>query len=161
MGVGKSTIAKQLAIKLRRPFIDLDQYIELQEGRSILQIFEEEGEGSFRELEFEAIQQLMQRDNAVIALGGGTLSHHDLHRKLRSKGLLVYLEASPEFLSKRLASEIEQRPLLQDKENLLEFIDSHLEEREPAYLNAQIRVNVEEKSSEEITAFIHGYMDMF
>ena len=162
MGVGKSVVAQRLAELLSLPLIDLDAHIEKEKGKSIFHIFKEEGEATFREYEKEAILLLLERDNCIVALGGGSINHNKLDARIRSKAFLIYLKASPEFLSARLKSEKKKRPViahLADQE-LDAFIESHLQEREKGYLNAQISIDVEGKSLDEIANYLKDYFDL-
>lgn len=162
MGVGKSTVAKEVAMYLKCPFIDLDAFIEYKEGKTISSIFEMEGEAKFRDLEYSQIQEILKKEDQVIALGGGSLSHHNLHQRIRKSALLIYLEADSPFLFERLNSDKEHRPLISHMENtdLKLFIDEQLFERESQYLNAQLRVNVQNKSTGEIVSLILEYLEM-
>lgn len=162
MGVGKSTVAKELARRLRYPFIDLDAYIEYKTESSISSLFQTKGEDHFRDLEYSFLQEILKNDDQVIALGGGSLTHHSLDRSLRKKALLIYLEADAEFLYDRLVSEKDHRPLIADKSDaeLSVFINEQISERENQYLNAQLRINVKDKSKEEIASFVEEYLQM-
>lgn len=162
MGVGKSTVAKALAMSLKRPFTDLDSYIEYKTGKSIAELFESAGEAHFRDLEYTYIQELLSKENQVIALGGGSLTHHNLHQRIRKSALLVYLEADSPFLFERLKKEKASRPLIAKRKDdeLSSFIDEQLALREAQYLNAQLRINVQGKDPQEIIAFISEYLEM-
>ena len=72
MGSGKSTAGKKLASRMGFQCIDLDQYIELKSGKSISQIFEDDGENMFRELEKKYLQELAKQTHTIISTGGGT-----------------------------------------------------------------------------------------
>lgn len=163
MGAGKSTIGKALAQQRSMPYIDLDSYIERRVALSISRIFEVYGEDYFRNEEFYAITDLFQLDNAIIGLGGGSLTHHNLAAKIRNNGLLIYLEAKPDFLYSRLKEEKNTRPLLAElnESELLKFIEEQLEKRTATYQKAQFKLNVENKSIEEITATLNNYLDLF
>lgn len=163
MGVGKSTVGKGLAEQRSMLFIDLDTYIEKRVAMPISRIFELYGEDYFRIEEFNAITDLFQLDNCIIALGGGSLTHHNLATKIRGNGLLIYLEASPDFLQSRLMLEKSNRPLIADlnENELLNFIEKQLEKRKETYQKAQFKLNVEQKSIEEITATLNTYLDLF
>jgi shikimate kinase len=163
MGVGKSTVAKRLAQLKNMSFVDLDAYIEKDNDMSITALFETKGEEYFRKEEFRACMSLLDEDNTVVALGGGSLEYPNLLQRIRNKALVVYLEASAEFLYDRLKNEASTRPLiagLADDERL-KFIQQHLEKRAVNYEKAQLKLNVENKSVDEIAKTINGYLDLF
>lgn len=110
MGAGKSTVGPALAAHLGRPFVDTDAEIEREAGASVSAIFEREGEAEFRRRERLAIDAAAQGP-AVVALGGGALAQPGALERLRERGVLVYLKASPEVLLARLG-DCRNRPLL-------------------------------------------------
>ena len=112
MGVGKSTVGALLADALGRGFVDTDREIERMTGRNVAQIFEQEGEARFRELERAAIEETLERTpSAVIALGGGAIVQPGMLARLKGRGLIIYLRATPEALSNRIGDSA-SRPLL-------------------------------------------------
>ena len=117
MGTGKSTIGELLTEKLDYPFVDLDEKIENSAGKSITEIFENDGEENFRNLESE---QLRSYSNSVIACGGGIIIREENRTFMKENGKAVLLIASIPELSKRLM-ESDSRPLLagEKKEELL------------------------------------------
>ena len=112
MGSGKSTVGKELAKQLNLPFIDSDEVIEKQQGKSIIQIFDEAGESTFRKMEQDFISGLQNLEAAVIAVGGGMPCFEDNIDKLRENGTVFYLNTSLMTLTQRLMNERENRPLL-------------------------------------------------
>ncbi len=112
MGVGKSTVGALLAEVLDRGFIDTDREIERMTGRNVAQIFEQDGEARFRELERAAIEKTFERTpSAVFALGGGAIVQPGMLDRLKSRGPIIYLRATPEALSDRIGDGA-SRPLL-------------------------------------------------
>ena len=109
-GVGKSTIGKELATKLSYDFIDLDLYIEEFMNKKISDIFSEFGEDFFRELEKKALKDMLEKDNIVIACGGGIIKNKT--NKELMEGLKVYLTAPIEFISERINNSTIERPLM-------------------------------------------------
>ena len=138
MGVGKSTIGAMLARQLGREFIDTDREIEREAGYSVAQIFEEQGEAAFRDLERQAIRGA-EAGNAVVALGGGAMAQPGAAERLRASGLVVYLAATPDQLLKRIEKP-ESRPLLAglDREQRRKRLAELLAEREPCYRQAAL-----------------------
>ena len=113
MGVGKTAVGKVLAEKLGRSFVELDSLIEQKAGKSIPEIFQQEGEIAFRELEMRVTEEIANKKKAVIACGGGIVLNKINIDRLRKSSRIVYLTASPEVMLKRVSSEEGQRPLLE------------------------------------------------
>lgn len=112
MGAGKTTVGKELARALAMTFVDSDHEIERRTGAKIPLIFELEGEAGFRARERQAIDELTQGQNIVLATGGGAVLDPDNRRHLRERGVVVYLRGSVDQLIKRTAKD-RNRPLLQ------------------------------------------------
>ncbi|MEQ8663379.1 MAG: shikimate kinase AroK [Gammaproteobacteria bacterium] len=131
MGTGKTTIGAQLARQLGYAFVDADQEIERRTGASVALIFDVEGEAGFRERERRMIDELTQRDDIVLATGGGAVLAEENRRCLAERGLVVYLRTSVDTLLKRMRFDT-SRPLLQtaDPEQTLRDI---IAVREPLY----------------------------
>lgn len=150
MGSGKTAMGKLLAKNLSLSFIDLDAYIENKYHKSISQIFEEEGEASFREKERACLYEVADFEDVVISTGGGTPCFFDNMDYMNSRGETIYLKLQPEHLQQRLSSsKTNVRPLVKNKtgDELLEYITHLLEIREPFYLQSK---KVVEGSDEEI-----------
>ncbi|MGR8918659.1 MAG: shikimate kinase [Gammaproteobacteria bacterium] len=111
MGTGKTTIGSQLARSLRYQFIDADQELEKRTGASIALIFDVEGESGFREREARLIDELTQRDETVLATGGGAILDANSRRRLEQRGFVVYLKSDVETLVERTRFD-NSRPLL-------------------------------------------------
>ncbi len=131
MGAGKTTVGRALAKKLDKQFIDSDHEIEARSGVSIPVIFEIEGEAGFRQREAEVIRNLTERENIVLATGGGAILRLENRELLRSRGTVVYLRADINQILQRTAKD-KNRPLLQtaDPRQKLEQLSR---EREPLY----------------------------
>ena len=134
MGSGKTSVGKEIAKMRGMSFIDLDDYIEKKEGRSIREIFEFESEEYFRNLETKTIKSLFKLSNTVISTGGGSVLRKENRDNLRKLGEIVYLKADVDTLVDRLKGD-ESRPLLQaeSEEELRKRISSMLESRNPYY----------------------------
>ncbi len=156
MGCGKSTLGKKLAKKLNIPFIDSDTEIESHFQKSIGELFAEYGESHFRELEREYIEALDLREDFVLATGGGMPCFGENLNRLKDIGTTFYLERSAKELAHRLANAKTQRPLISglEKEELLEFIEDKLQEREEYYKKAKVILSREEQSPEGIMSFL-------
>lgn len=157
MGSGKSTLGKKLANKLEVPFIDSDSEIEAHFQKSIGELFAEHGESHFREIEREYIEALDLRDDFVLATGGGMPCFGDNMERLNEIGTTFYLERSPKELTHRLANAKTQRPLIAglNKEELLEYIEKKLQDREEYYKKAQIILSREEQTPDAILSLLH------
>ena len=116
MGSGKSSIGRRLAKRLGCPLIDLDDYIVEKAGKSIPEIFTEQGEEAFRDMESEVLREVLGQP-AVIATGGGAIMREENRRLLKLHPPLIWLKASPEFLAKRIDGDT-NRPLIAPGETL-------------------------------------------
>ena len=159
MGAGKTTIGKQLAQALGMTFGDSDQEIQRRTGVDIPTIFEYEGEEGFRQREQQAIDDLTQVDNQVLATGGGAILRAENRQHLSARGIVVFLACSPEQQFERTYRD-RNRPLLQT-EDPLERLKTLMAEREPLYLStADYTVSTEGRSAatvaNEILERLHG-----
>ena len=135
MGSGKTAVGQHLAIKLDRSFIETDLLIEQRAGKTIPEIFQQDGEISFRDLEIEVIKDIAKRENGVIACGGGAVLNKINMDRLRENATMIYLTASPEIILKRVSTTANQRPLL-DVDNPALAIRELLKSRDPFYEQA-------------------------
>ena len=129
MGAGKSSLGKLLASRLGYAFFDLDKEIESFSGRTINEIFLQDGEIAFRRLEHRVLKQLVKNDleNSVVSLGGGTILQPQNRKLLELKSFYkIFLDVTVSQLYKRLKKEKSQRPLLKDisEEDLPGFIEA-------------------------------------
>ena len=131
MGSGKTTIGRHLAKQVHKQFVDSDQEIEKRTGAAISLIFEIEGEAGFRERESKIIEELTQRNNIVLATGGGAILGEDNRRALRRSGTVVYLHTPIETQLKRTTNS-KHRPLLLT-DDPAEILRSLMAVREPLY----------------------------
>lgn len=137
-GSGKSTIGRKVADSLSLPFIDLDQLIEQREGKSIPEIFSNQGEDYFRERESAILRELSSNDeNYVMATGGGAPCFHSNIDVLNQSGLTVFLDVDVEILLDRVSHAL-NRPLLGDKSNQHARLQQLYESRREYYLKAKI-----------------------
>ena len=109
-GVGRSTVGKELALKLEYDFIDLDLYIEELMNKKIPDIFNEFGEDFFRELEKKALNNMLEKENVVVSCGGGIIK--DKSNKDLMHGVCIYLTAPLELISDRINNSNIDRPLM-------------------------------------------------
>ncbi|UCC90834.1 MAG: shikimate kinase [Dehalococcoidia bacterium] len=135
MGTGKTAVGKALAERLDKKFIELDSLIERKAGKTIPEIFNQDGEIAFRELEIEVTKEVAEKKNAVIACGGGVVLNKINIDRLRKESLIVYLTASPKIILKRTSNDTEERPLLKVANPTL-TIQELLRFRKPFYERA-------------------------
>jgi shikimate kinase len=149
MGSGKSTVGRKLADRLGWDFFDLDDDIEKKAGKTIAEIFEEDGEEAFRDIEREALAErvhLVQSGHAmVLALGGGACVTDTCMERLSNNGVTIYLDCDFETIEARVA-QFEHRPLTRDPARFRALF----EERQPKYVMAEHRVNGALESPEEV-----------
>ena len=151
MGTGKTAVGRVLAEKLGKKFIELDWLIEQKAGKSIPEIFEQDGEIAFREREIEATKEVSKSKNSVIACGGGIVLNKINIDRLSESSRIVYLTASPRAILDRVSTEEGQRPLL-EVENPILIIRELLRFRKPFYERASdITINTSKLSIESIT----------
>jgi shikimate kinase len=143
MGSGKSTAGRKLALSLGWKFIDLDRKIEEFAGKTIPDIFEQDGESHFRMIESEILQKVGSFTETIVSTGGGTPCHDDNMEYMLSTGLTVYLKMTPEQLARRLQKSSGERPLIKNvpDEHLETFIEKMLTKREKWYGRASLIVD--------------------
>lgn len=132
MGAGKSTVGRLVAEKLNYQFVDSDHEIEARTGATIPMIFDIEGESGFREREEHMVDELTQRNEVVLATGGGVVEREVNRQHLRSRGFVVYLKSPVESLIQRTKHD-RNRPLLQT-ENPAKVLTDLMTKREPWYI---------------------------
>jgi len=158
MGSGKTEIGVTLSKNLTMKCIDLDQYIQDQEGFSINELFEKKGDIYFRKIESKYLLEVINEDNCIISLGGGTPCYHENYKIFNDKNnISFYLKYSRKKLSERLFAIKKNRPLIskfKSKEKLLEFISKHLFERELYYSMAENILDCDDKTIDQIINLI-------
>lgn len=132
MGAGKSTVGIRLARRLDRAFIDVDRELESRLGVDIPTVFDLEGEDGFRRREAQLIDELTDRHDLILATGGGAVLQPANRQALSSRGLVVYLRATPADLWQRLRRD-KYRPLLKADNPRQRVIDL-VEQRDPLYM---------------------------
>ncbi|MCB0835704.1 MAG: shikimate kinase [Bacteroidetes bacterium] len=150
MGAGKSTLGKMAARQWNWTFIDLDDIIESREGKTIPEIFSDQGEDAFRHAETEALKAVDQmiQGPTIIAAGGGTPCFGTNMEIMNQKGITVYLKPDPETLIERLWYQKDYRPMIKDvpEEEFPNFIKSLLAKREESYQKAEYTLEDEQIS---------------
>lgn len=144
MGAGKTTIGRKLAMKMGMTFYDLDWYIEARFHKKIPQIFEEEGEERFRDIERRMLHEVAEMEDVVIACGGGTPCFNGNMEYMNSMADTVFLNADIEAIKGHLTMGKSIRPLIQGRspEELEAYIRESLSERMPYYTKAKHVVDI-------------------
>jgi shikimate kinase len=144
MGAGKTSVGKVLAELSGKKLVEVDSIITLKAGKSISQIFREDGEITFREMEIEVIKEIASGSNQIIDCGGGVVLNRINIDRLKNTSIIVWLKASSDAVAKRTASDGNGRPLLR-KKNTAQEIQALLKSREPLYeMAADIQVDSSE-----------------
>lgn len=152
MGTGKTTVAPILAKKLGLNTIEMDDLIVKKAGKSIEQIFKEDGEKTFRELEAQTAMELKDVDNAIISTGGGVITNKNILENLKDNSIIIELFASFDTILKRISPKI-PRPLFEDKEEAKELYDYRL----PLYKSfASINIATDNKTIDQVVDEIIG-----
>ena len=156
MGSGKTSVGKRLASKLGWTFHDADNVIEAVSGKSIPEIFPEQGEEGFRKIEAKAVEHLSRSRRSVIGLGGGALETLESREIIAESGTLVWLNVTPKIAAQRLTRS-RNRPLIAgaqsagDIENELQAI---LNQREANYAVADLTLELGKETPGEITSLL-------
>lgn len=153
MGCGKSTVGPLLAKRIGAKFVDVDQYIVRQAGRTIPEIFATEGESGFRQRETEALREILALPPHVIAAGGGLIERAENRQMLRESARCVWLRVPIETLLARVGDDA-NRPLLQNDPGFVRARKLYAS-REPLYAEADLHIDASrspEQSVETIMA---------
>jgi shikimate kinase len=148
---GKTTLGRNVARRLHLSFVDTDRYIEELAGRSIPEIFRNDGEARFRELEREAIDDIMRRRNQVVSTGGGAFVDPENRRRLREGNLVIHLQVRPETVVDRLRNSRSGRPRpLLDSPDPLGRVVQLMADRREAYSAAHVTIGVDDRTRYEL-----------
>jgi shikimate kinase len=143
MGSGKTTVGRKLADHLGWEFVDVDDVIEAQERAKVADIFEQRGEAEFRRLETDVIRSWTRRIErghpAVVALGGGAFVQPESFDLLANHGISIWLDCPFETIQKRIADEVDNRPLARGREALHKLY----QDRREGYGRADYTVNAD------------------
>lgn len=148
MGTGKTSVGRLVAEQLRFDYLDTDELIQSATGKTITEIFEQDGEASFRKLEEQIVEELSAKTETVISTGGGLPANPNNLARLKTHALVVCLWASPGKIWERVKNQT-HRPLLQNP-NPQEKIRELLAARESFYKQADVLLNTELRSLREV-----------
>lgn len=148
MGTGKTTVGRELAKRKKWRFVDLDELIELREGKVIPDIFSKKGEPYFRILEKKVLKEVSREEKFVVACGGGVVINKENIKTMKESGVIICLKADPSVILKR-TSRASNRPLL-NVDNPKERIELLLKLRAPYYAMANRCINTSKLSIKEI-----------
>ncbi len=152
MGTGKTSVGKRLAEQLGWTFADMDELIVQREGKSIADLFAQDGEPYFRKLEKTLVAELALGEHQVISTGGGVVLDPENIRRFQSCGLCVCLRANEATILKRV-QENTQRPLLEQGEKT-DRIRALLQQRQPLYNTIPVQIDTTSHSVEEIVRML-------
>ena len=160
MGAGKTLIGKSLSKKINYEFYDLDNYLEIKEGKKVSEIFNQKNEVYFRKIENKYLNQLSSKnEKKIISTGGGTPCFKNNLNIIQdtSDSLSIYLKANVNTLVERLKNSITKRPLilhLNDDQELRDFITKHLFERSFYYEKSDIKIKTDDLELNDIVKLI-------
>lgn len=156
MGTGKTVVGKELAARMKRDFIDLDEVIEKKEKRSIAEIFEKEAEPYFRRVEKKTLAEFSRKDNLIISCGGGIVKDEENIKRMKETGKIICLSAKPEIILKRTKG-YKHRPLLNVAEPQKK-IESLLSARGPFYARSDKTIDTSTLSVKEVVDRIREFL---
>ncbi|QOY38781.2 shikimate kinase [Anaerobacillus isosaccharinicus] len=146
MGAGKTTVGKLLSEQLKIPVIDTDLYIERIKNKKVSEIFQEDGEAKFRDLETESLQEICKQNQAIITTGGGIILREQNRQLMKQQGKVIFLYCDIEETTRRLAKD-NSRPLFNAD---LEENKKRFEARLPLYREADYVIDTTSKTVEQI-----------
>ena len=158
MGAGKTSVGRQLASQMNRPFVDTDIESEYSAGLRISDIFEIYGEPTFRELEEKVVARVLKApEPSIIATGGGAYMSELSQKNIAKHGISIWLNASLDTLMKRIVTTA-HRPILQkgDRRATLETL---IEKRYPIYARADIHIDVDKSTASTMAKRIRKKLD--
>jgi shikimate kinase len=160
MGSGKSYWTKKMAKWIKSAGYDLDDLIEMNEEKTITELFKEDGEEYFRKTEAKILRWFKEKKKYVLATGGGTACFSENMAWMKKEGIVIWLDESVEVLAERLENEKEHRPLIAhlDKTQLVQFLQDKLVERHAFYQQADYRLGSDKISDSALKNIIqkHG-----
>ncbi len=160
MGSGKSYWKQFLSKQLKTGGYDLDFIIEAQEEKSINEIFQEDGEDSFRKTEAKLLRWFAEKKTFILATGGGTPCFHENMKWMKEQGVTIWIDESVEVLTERLLKEKSHRPSISQlkKAGITEFLTTKYNERKPYYSQATHHLKGEEINLKNFKKIINQHV---
>lgn len=160
MGVGKSTVSKELSKKFDMPEIDMDKVIVDRENKSINDIFEEKGEEYFRKVETGCLIDIQKNKGFIVSCGGGVVVKDENIKHMKDGGVILFLTARPDTIYNRVKDD-DSRPILKGNKNI-EFIEQLMNKRKDRYLAvSDIIISTDDKTIKEIVDEITDKLEEF
>jgi len=156
MGSGKSQTGPALAKMINYAFVDTDDVIEKASKQSISSIFEKDGEKVFRDVEKKVLKEISQHHSLVIATGGGLVTLPE-NWGILHQGIVIWLDLDLKRSLKRLENDKKKRPLITGNDLAKNFSQIY-ESRKPIYLESDLRIEVEDQSSDEVATMIAEHL---
>ncbi len=159
MGSGKSYWTKKIAKWIKSAGYDLDDLIEMNEEKTIAEIFAEDGEEQFRKTEAKILRWFKEKKKYVLATGGGTPCFQDNMTWMKKEGIVIWLDESVEILVKRLSEEQAHRPLIANlsEQALTKFIQDKLVKRHSYYSQADYRLSSDQINDTKLKQIIQQH----
>jgi shikimate kinase len=156
MGSGKSYWTKKIGKWIKSAGYDLDDLIEMNEEKTISEIFSEEGEEYFRKTEAKILRWFKEKKKFALATGGGTPCFHDNMDWMKKEGVVIWLDESVEVLVQRLMTGKEHRPLIagMNEHQLNQFLQEKLVERHAYYQQAHYRLSSDKITEAQLKSII-------
>ena len=156
MGSGKSHWMEKLGRKLKVPRYDLDSLIEDVEDRSVTQIFKESGEEHFRKMESIVLKWFADREEFILATGGGTPCFHNNMEWMNNEGITIWIDEPTDILVERLLPERSHRPAISklSEKKLRSYLEEKIAERKPFYSQAKFVVSGDDINEEYLLSLI-------
>ena len=160
MGVGKTSVSKRLSKKFDMPELDMDSMIVEQENKSINDIFAENGEDYFREVETRCLIEIQKKKGFIVSCGGGVVVKDENIEHMKDGGVILLLTATPQTVYNRVKDD-DSRPILRGNKNV-EFIELLMNKRKDRYLAvADIIISTDDKTIDEIVEEITDKLEEF
>lgn len=154
MGCGKTTLGKLIAKKYNMEFLDIDEFIEIKEGKKINEIFKEKSKKYFREIEKKVLKDIIKKDNIVISTGGGIILDQENINILKEHTHVFFINRDIKDIYKDI--DINNRPLLKDNKEILFDI---YEKRKELYINTA-KYNINNKNKKRTLIEIYKIIDI-
>jgi shikimate kinase len=158
MGTGKSTIGKEVAKKLKIEFVDTDKLIEDEANLTIAEIFKNNGEKYFRELEEKIFLKIKNDKEKIISVGGGAFINDAIRKKILKEYLSIWLNMNEDLIISRIKRNAKKRPMV-DQNNIEKSIKNLKKTRDPIYKLANYEINCNLNSKNKIIEKVKNFYE--